>query len=81
MKNNPGRKQIIEPIVKMLIFSVLLSYLIVVVYPLIWMNYTALKTDQEIFLEPFALPDLENLQWGKFRARLGRGALLAVFSQ
>lgn len=77
MKNRPGRKRFLDPILKMLIFSVLLSYLIVVVYPLIWMNYTALKTDQEIFLEPFALPSLDNLQWENFeRAWVG-----AHFSQ
>ncbi len=77
MKNRPGRKQILEPIVKMLIFSVLLSYLMVVVYPLIWMTYTALKTDQEIFMEPFALPNLNNLQWENFE----RAWVNAHFSQ
>ena len=77
MKNRPGKKHILEPIVKMLIFSVLLCYLIVVVYPLIWMNYTALKTDQEIFLEPFALPNLNNLQWENFE----RAWVDAHFSQ
>ncbi len=77
MKTRPGKKPFLEPIVKMLIFSVLFCYLIVVVYPLIWMNYTALKTDKEIFIEPFALPDLNNLQWENFeRAWVG-----AHFSQ
>ena len=53
-------------IVKMLIFTVLCSYLIVVVYPLLWLFYTSLKTDKDIFLNPFDLPDFQNLQWTNF---------------
>ena len=66
MKMRMDKMYFFESIMKMLIFSVLLSYLIVVVYPLIWINYTALKTDQEIFLKPFSLPDFKNLQWENF---------------
>lgn len=53
-------------IARLLTFSVLFSYLMVVVYPLLWLLYTSLKTDQEIFLNPFAMPDLGNLQWNNF---------------
>ena len=64
-------------LLKMLLFAVLLSYLVVVVFPLLWLFYTSLKDDRSIFLSPFALPDFGNLRWDNFqRAWLG-----AHFSQ
>jgi ABC-type glycerol-3-phosphate transport system permease component len=44
-------------------FLLLSGYLVVVVYPLLWLLYSSLKTDQAIFLNPFALPDAQTLQW------------------
>ncbi|MBM3497451.1 MAG: carbohydrate ABC transporter permease [Armatimonadetes bacterium] len=49
-----------------LIYLVLLGYLIVVVYPMLWLLYTSLKTDKDIFLDPFELPRLNDLQWVNF---------------
>jgi N-acetylglucosamine transport system permease protein len=49
-----------------LIYTVLLAYLTIVIYPMIWLLYTSLKTDREIFLAPFTLPDWDNLQWINF---------------
>jgi len=49
----------------LLIFAVLFGYLIVTVYPAIWVCYTSLKSDQEIFLSPFALPN--ELHWDNYR--------------
>ncbi len=48
------------------IYAVLVSYLGVVTYPMLWLLYTSLKTDREIFLAPFSLPDPLNLQWANF---------------
>ena len=48
------------------IYTILLTYLGIVVYPMIWLLYTSLKTDREIFLAPFTLPDWGNLQWINF---------------
>jgi len=48
---------------KPLVYLVLCSYLAIVVYPMFWLLSTALKTDREIFLKPFSLPQLDNLQW------------------
>jgi ABC-type glycerol-3-phosphate transport system permease component len=50
-----------------LIFLLLLTYAILVVFPMFWLFYTSLKSDQEIFLRPFELPRLGNLQWSNFR--------------
>ncbi len=56
---------------------VLVGYFMVVVFPMIWMAYTSLKSDQEIFLAPFALPDSGHLHWENYqRAWVG-----ANFSQ
>jgi len=49
----------------LLIFAVLAGYLVITVYPMIWVGYTSLKTDQEIFLSPFSLPT--DLHWDNYR--------------
>jgi N-acetylglucosamine transport system permease protein len=49
-----------------LIYLVLLTYFLVVVYPMVWLLYTSLKTDKDIFLNPFELPSLRHLQWANF---------------
>ena len=54
------------PYLKLLIYLVLLTYLAIVVYPMVWLLYTSLKTDQDIFLNPFSLPALSDLQWVNF---------------
>ena len=48
------------------IYIMLISYAIIVIYPMFWMLCTSLKDDQSIFLKPFALPDLNNLRWSNF---------------
>jgi N-acetylglucosamine transport system permease protein len=48
------------------IYLLLLSYLVIVVYPMFWLLATSLKPDQEIFLHPFSLPDLHHLDWVNF---------------
>lgn len=37
---------------------------VIVILPMIWLAYSSFKTDQEIFFEPWALP--ETLQWTNF---------------
>ena len=37
---------------------------IIVILPLVWLLYSSFKTDQEIFFEPWALP--ETPQWENF---------------
>src|SRR4051812_45270049 len=39
-----------------LIYLLLCSYMVLVIYPMFWLFYSSLKTDQEIFLTPFQLP-------------------------
>ncbi len=49
-----------------IIFLMLLSYAIVVMYPMFWLFYSSLKSDQEIFLRPFQLPPASALHWENF---------------
>ena len=51
---------------KPFVYLALCGYLMVVVYPMLWLLYTSLKTDREIFLNPFSLPELGDLQWINF---------------
>jgi ABC-type glycerol-3-phosphate transport system permease component len=69
---SPLIKQARSAIGKGLLFLVLLGYLVVVVFPLLWLFYTSLKDDRAIFMSPFSLPDFRHLQWGNFeRAWVG----------
>ncbi|MEI6218053.1 MAG: carbohydrate ABC transporter permease [bacterium] len=49
-----------------LAYGVLIAYLVVVVYPMLWVVATSLKHDREIFLHPFTLPSIADLQWSNF---------------
>ena len=53
-------------IAKPFVYLALCGYLTVVVYPMLWLLYTSLKTDREIFLNPFSLPEFDALQWINF---------------
>ena len=42
----------------------LFVWAVIVILPLVWLLYSSFKTDQEIFFEPWALP--QTLQWANF---------------
>ena len=74
------RKKPVSPF-KVLIY--ILLYLLVVVYltPLLWMVNVSLKTNKEVFLSPFALPEV--LQLGNYifawtKGRLGVATLNSI---
>jgi N-acetylglucosamine transport system permease protein len=57
------------------VHAALLVWAIIVVFPLLWLLYSALKTDQEIFFSPWSLP--ATPQWDNFsrawtKAHIGR---------
>ncbi len=56
----------LESVLKPFVYLALCTYLVIVLYPMLWLLYTSLKTDREIFLDPFSLPALDNLQWINF---------------
>ena len=47
---------------RILIFSILAGYLVWVAFPMAWVAYSSLKTDEAIFREAFALPAAGDLQ-------------------
>jgi N-acetylglucosamine transport system permease protein len=55
------RRQRVSPI-ELVVFAVLLAYLVVTVFPMIWVAYTSLKTSSAIQYSPFTLPPLDDLQ-------------------
>jgi len=62
-----------------LVYLVLLTYFLVVVYPMVWLLYTSLKTDKSIFLDPFELPEWGNLQWTNFANAWTKGNFGSYF--
>jgi N-acetylglucosamine transport system permease protein len=61
-----GRRERIS-ITKPFVYLLLVTYLLIVVYPMFWLFYTSLKQDREIFLHPFSLPDARDLRWDNYR--------------
>jgi len=51
---------------KPVICLMLLAYALVVVYPMFWLVYTSVKSDQDIFLYPFRMPSIGALHWENF---------------
>jgi N-acetylglucosamine transport system permease protein len=63
-----------------LVWLLLFSYAVLVVYPLLWLFYSSLKSDQEIFLYPFQLPRLTGLHWENFSNAWINGRFNAYFA-
>ena len=49
-----------------LIFAALIGYALWVVFPMVWMAYSSLKTDQAIFRDAFALPPAGDMQFSNY---------------
>ena len=49
-----------------MIYGVLMGYTVMVVYPMVWLLYTSLKSNKAIFDKPFELPPLNDLHWENF---------------
>jgi ABC-type glycerol-3-phosphate transport system permease component len=62
---NPARQRRILP-GRALIFAGLLGYSLWVIFPMVWMAYSSLKPDEEIFRQPFALPAAGHLQFDNY---------------
>ncbi len=53
-------------ITRLIIFLGLVTYAIMVVYPMFWVLCTSLKSNKDIFLDPFGLPSMGDLQWSNY---------------
>ncbi len=67
---------------KIFIYAVALIMVVLMAYPLIWMIYSSFKTDREIFLFPFSLPNkmrLDNWMQAWRMGNLGRYFINSIF--
>ena len=49
---------------RVLIQTILVTWAIIVIFPMLWLLYSSFKTDREIFFNPWSMP--EALQWPNF---------------
>lgn len=61
------------------IYAILISYTVVVVYPMFWLLTTSLKEDREIFAHPLT-PPVKDLQWQNFSNAWTKGNFSSYFS-
>ncbi len=61
------------------IWLMLFSYAVLVIYPMIWLFYSSVKSDQNIFLYPFRLPHLHALHWENFSRAWVQGQFQSYF--
>src|SRR5215207_2845450 len=59
----PPRVNLTKP----LIYLLLCSYFVLVVFPMFWLFYSSLKADRDIFLTPFSLPTPNSLHFENFQ--------------
>jgi ABC-type glycerol-3-phosphate transport system permease component len=62
---------------KPLIYAILFAYFIIVVFPMIWVCYTSLKPDKDVFTHPFRPPAPSQIEWSNYpnaweKAHFGR---------
>ena len=73
------RKYILPYLSRLSLYTVLGVYFLIVVYPMWWLLYTSLKTDRDIFISPFSLPQWTDLQWINFSNAWIKGAFSDYF--
>lgn len=69
--------RLIHPIGRMLSHAVLAAWAVIVIFPISWIVWSSLKSEQEIFLDPWALPS--DLQWDNFGRAWGEGNIGRYF--
>ena len=62
-----------------LIYSVLMGYLLWVLFPMVWVAYSSLKTDAAIFSEPFSLPVGGQMEWANYERAWSEAQFSAYF--
>lgn len=80
MRKNSNRIQDTKGMIigRWLIRVFFLLWAVIVAFPVVWTLYTSLKTDQEFFTQPFALP--KDPQWDNFVDAWNAGNFGAYFS-
>src|SRR5438477_5121125 len=73
------RRQVKLSFASPVIWLMLFSYAVIVVYPLFWLFYSSLKSDREIFLHPFQMPSARALHWENFSTAWVQGKFQTYF--
>ena len=48
------------------VFALLCAWLIIVVFPIVWVGYTSLKPDKDVFTRPFRPPAWSEIHWTNY---------------
>jgi ABC-type glycerol-3-phosphate transport system permease component len=48
------------------IYVLLLAYCVIVVFPMVWVGYTSLKPDKDVFTHPFRPPAWSEVHWSNY---------------
>src|SRR3954471_17131433 len=51
---------------KSLVYAMLVAYFVVVVFPMVWVCYTSLKPDKDVFTHPFRPPVPGHVEWENY---------------
>ncbi|MEA3338160.1 MAG: carbohydrate ABC transporter permease [Chloroflexota bacterium] len=61
----PGKRSSLGDVISRGVLGAILAiWAVIVIFPMVWLLYSSFKTDQEIFFDPWALP--QSLQWDNF---------------
>lgn len=69
-----ARASLADQVRKIIVHVILLAWLLIVVFPFIWLIYTSFKTDKQIFFSPWLLPHtwhLDNYVRAWYGAHIG----------
>jgi ABC-type glycerol-3-phosphate transport system permease component len=48
------------------VYAILLAYFVIVVFPMVWVCYTSLKPDKDVFTHPFRPPAPAEIEWSNY---------------
>jgi ABC-type glycerol-3-phosphate transport system permease component len=49
------------------VYALLGAWLVIVVFPIVWVGYTSLKPDKDVFAHPFRPPAWSEVHWSNYR--------------
>jgi ABC-type glycerol-3-phosphate transport system permease component len=61
-----ARKRLSAPLTTAAVYALLLAWLVIVVFPIVWVGYTSLKPDKDVFTHPFRPPVWSEIHWSNY---------------
>jgi ABC-type glycerol-3-phosphate transport system permease component len=50
------------------VYALLAAWLVFAIFPMVWVGYTSLKPDKDVFAHPFRLPEWSDVHWSNYRS-------------